>query len=103
VVRGGARLHRRAHNPVTAVPGVAHFAPSVAPLAQTRPARISPSAQVMLSVPVTTRTAAGAPGSPFGPAGPAGPAAPTGPCGPAGPRSPAGPVGPCPPASPCGP
>jgi hypothetical protein len=93
-------LTGRTHSPVAAVPEVAHFAPSVAPMAHTSPARTSPSAQLTLSVPVTMRTAAGGPGSPFGPGGPA---VPTGPCGPAEPRSPAGPVEPCPPASPCGP
>jgi hypothetical protein len=71
--------HRRAHRPVAAVPGVAHFAPSVAPLAQTKPARTSSSPQRTLSVPVTTRIAAAGPGSPFGPAGPAGPGGPAGP------------------------
>jgi len=70
---------RRAHRPVAAVPGVAHFAPSVAPLAQTKPARTSSSPQRTLSVPVTTRIAAAGPGSPFGPAGPAGPGGPAGP------------------------
>src|SRR5947209_3983556 len=95
--------HRRTHRPVAAVPGVAHFGPSVAPLAQTKPARISSSPQRTLSVPVTTRIAGAWPGSPFGPAGPAEPGGPGGPCGPGGPRSPAGPTGPWPPASPCGP
>src|SRR5262249_35472034 len=64
------------------MPGVAHFAPSVAPLAQTKPARISSSPQRTLSVPVTTRIAGVGPGSPFGPAGPPGPGGPRGPCGP---------------------
>jgi hypothetical protein len=95
--------HRRTQRPVAAVPGIAHFPPSVAPLAQTKPARTSSSPQRTLSVPVTTRIAAAGPGSPFGPAGPAGPGWPAGPCGPGGPRSPAGPIGPWPPASPCGP
>jgi hypothetical protein len=95
--------HRRTHRPVAAVPGVAHFAPSVAPLAQTKPARTSLSPQRTLSAPVTTRIAGAGPASPFGPAGPAGPGGPAGPCGPGGPRSPAGPTGPWPPASPCGP
>jgi hypothetical protein len=95
--------HRRTHRPVAAVPGVAHFAPSVAPLTQTKPARTSSSPQRMLSIPVTTRIAGVGPGSPFGPAGPAGPGGPAGPCGPGGPRSPAGPTGPWLPASPCGP
>src|SRR4029453_2938826 len=76
--------HRRTHRAVAAVPGVAHFAPSVAPLAQTKPARTSSSSQRTLSVPLTTRIAGGGPGSPLGPAGPAGPGAPAGPCGPGG-------------------
>jgi hypothetical protein len=76
----------------------AHFAPSGAPLAQTKPASTSSSAQRTMSVPVTTRTAGGGPGSPFGPAEPGGPAGPAGPCAPGGPRSPLGPAGPCPPA-----
>jgi hypothetical protein len=63
---GPAFYHRRTYSPVAAVPGVAHFDPSVRPLAHTRPARTSPSAQLTLSVPVTTRTAAGGPGSPLG-------------------------------------
>jgi hypothetical protein len=95
--------HRRTHRPVAAVPGAAHFAPSVAPVAQTKPARISSAAQPTVSVPVTTRTAGAGPGSPFAPGGPGGPAGPLGPCGPGGPRSPLGPAGPCVPASPCGP
>jgi hypothetical protein len=37
--------HRRTHSPLAAAPGVAHFAPSVAPLAQTKPARTSSSPQ----------------------------------------------------------
>ena len=45
---------------------MAHFAPSVAPLVQTRDTRISSSAQRTLSVPVTTRNAGDGPGSPFG-------------------------------------
>jgi ABC-type uncharacterized transport system substrate-binding protein len=44
------------------VPGVTHFAPSVAPLAHTNPARISPAAQLTVSVPVTTRKVGGGPG-----------------------------------------
>jgi hypothetical protein len=95
--------HWRTHRPVAGVPGVTHFAPSVAPLAHTNPARISPAAQLTVSVPVTTRKVGGGPGSPFGPAGPGGPAGPAAPCGPGGPRSPLGPAGPCAPASPCGP
>jgi hypothetical protein len=83
--------------------GVAHFAPSIAPLAQTKPARTSSSAQRTLSVPVTTRIAGAGAGSPFGPACPAGPGGPTKPGGPGGPRSPAGPTGPWAPACPCGP
>src|SRR5437899_10495247 len=85
--------HRRTHRPVAAVPGVAHFAPSVAPLAQPKPARISSSPQLTVSVPVTTRIAGAEPGSPLGPAGPGGPGGPAGPCAPGGPRSPAGPLG----------
>jgi hypothetical protein len=95
--------HWRTHRPVAAVPGVTHFAPSVAPLAHTKPARISPAMQLTVSDPVTMRTFGGGPGSPFGPAGPDGPAGPAAPCGPGGPRSPLGPAGPCAPASPCGP
>jgi hypothetical protein len=71
--------YRRTQRPVAAVPGVTHFAPSVGPLAQTKPASTSSSAQRTLSVPVTTRIAAAGPGSPFGPAGPAGPGGPAGP------------------------
>jgi hypothetical protein len=48
-------LHFRAHSTVAAVPGVAHFAPSVAPFAHTSETRISSPAQCTLSVPVTTR------------------------------------------------
>jgi hypothetical protein len=55
--------HRRTHRPVAAVPGVAHFAPSVAPLAQTKPARTSSSPQRTLSVPVNRRIAGAGPGS----------------------------------------
>src|SRR5947199_4293624 len=50
-----------------------HLAPSVAPLAQTKPASTSSSSQRTLSVPVTTRIAVAGPGSPFEPAGPARP------------------------------
>jgi hypothetical protein len=95
--------HRRTQRPVATVSGIAHFAPSVAPLAQTKPARTSSSPQRTPSVPVTRRIAGAGPGSPFGPGGPAEPGGPAGPCGPGGPRSPAGPTGPWPPASPCGP
>jgi hypothetical protein len=52
---GGFCGHRRTHRPVAAVSGVAHFAPSVAPLAQTKPARTSSSPQRTPSIPVTTR------------------------------------------------
>jgi hypothetical protein len=78
--------HFRAHSAVAAVPGVPHFAPSVAPLAHTSETRISSSAQRVLSVPVTTRNGGAGPGSPFGPDGPAGPGGPAGPCGPTSPR-----------------
>jgi hypothetical protein len=44
----GLEDQRRTHSPVAAVPAVAHFAPSVAPLAHTRPARTSPSAHLGL-------------------------------------------------------
>jgi hypothetical protein len=47
--------HRRTHRAVAAVPGVAHFAPSVAPLVHTSEIRISSSAHCALSVPVTMR------------------------------------------------
>ncbi len=72
--RGECKRSPTTHSPVTAAPGVAHFAPAVAPLAQTKPARTSSSPQGTLSVPVTTRIAGAGPGSPFGPSGPAGPA-----------------------------
>src|SRR5262249_16363161 len=98
----GAVVLACAHSRVAAVPGVAHFAPSGAPLAHTSETRISSSAQCTLSVPVTTRNEDDGPGSPLGPGGPAAPGGPAGPCGPASPRWPAGPAGPCPPASPSG-
>ena len=47
--------HLRTHSPVAAVPEVAHFTPSVGPLAQTSPTRSSSSAQRTVSEPVTTR------------------------------------------------
>src|SRR6267154_565908 len=53
-------------------PGVAHFAPSVAPLAQISETRSSSSPHCTVSVRVTIRKAD--PESPFGPGGPAGPA-----------------------------
>ena len=43
--------HRRTHSPVAAAPGVAHFAPSVAPLAQTKPADFVVSAAKAISGP----------------------------------------------------
>src|SRR4029453_6287588 len=86
------------HRPVAAASGVAHLAPSGAPLEHTSETTASSSPHLTVPVPVTTRKAGA--GSPFGPGGPAGPA---GPCGPGAPAVPAGPGGPCPPAGPCGP
>jgi len=90
-------------SPLATASGAAHFAPSVAPLAQTNETSNSSSPQPTDPVPVTTRKVAAGPGSPLGPGGPAAPGGPAGPCGPGSPRWPAGPVGPCAPGSPCGP
>jgi hypothetical protein len=51
------------------VPDVAHFAPSLAPLAHTSETRISSSPQCTLSVPLTTRNEDDGPESPLGPSG----------------------------------
>ena len=59
--------HLRMHTPVTAVPGVAHLVPSVAPLAHTNETKASSSPQRTVSVPVTRRKDGADPGSPFGP------------------------------------
>ena len=53
------------HMPVTAVPGVAHLVPSVAPLAHTNETKASLSSQRTVSVPVTRRKAGEGPESPF--------------------------------------
>jgi hypothetical protein len=98
-----SRDHLRTQSPVATASGAAHFAPSVAPLAQTNETSSSSSPQLTVPVPVTTRKVAAGPGSPLGPGGPAAPGGPAGPCGPGSPRWPAGPVGPCAPGSPCGP
>ena len=59
--------HLRMHKPVTAVPGVAHLVPSIAPLAHTNETKASSFPQLMVSVPVTTRNDDADPASPLGP------------------------------------
>jgi hypothetical protein len=71
-------------SPVATASGATHFAPSVAPLAQTNETSSSSSPQPTDPVPVTTRKLAAGPGSPLGPGGPAAPGGPAGPCGPLG-------------------
>jgi hypothetical protein len=58
--------HLRMQSTVAAVPDVAHFGPSVAPVAQTNETRSSLSSQRTLSVPVTTRIGGAGRGPPLG-------------------------------------
>src|SRR4051812_25733939 len=92
-------VYLRTQRPV-APPG--HFASVGEPVSQIRDARTSPSPQLTLLFPDTTRIAdrvslgagdvAVSPAGPVGPGGPGGPASPFSPAGPPGPMGPWGPA-----------